>query len=49
MRQAIELLDHAVARDPTFFEAYYQLVDAHGMLYSAQGDHTYPMTRASLN
>ena len=40
MRQAIELLDHAVARDPTFFEAYYQLVDAHGMLYSAQGDHT---------
>src|SRR5206468_848806 len=40
MRQAIELLNHAVARDPTFFEAYYQLVDAHGMLYSAQGDHT---------
>ncbi len=40
MRQAIELLDHAVARDPTFFEAYYQLVDAHGVLYSAQGDHT---------
>ncbi len=32
MRQAIELLNHAVARDPTFFEAYYQLVDAHGML-----------------
>src|SRR5258705_3295092 len=40
MRQAIELLDHAVARDPTFFESYYQLVDAHGILYSAQGDHT---------
>ena len=40
MRQAIELLNHAVACDPTFFEAYYQLVDAHGMLYSAQGDHT---------
>ena len=40
MRQAIELLNHAVARDPTFFEAYYQLVDAHGILYSAQGDHT---------
>jgi TolB-like protein/cytochrome c-type biogenesis protein CcmH/NrfG len=40
MRQAIELLNQAVARDPTFFEAYYQLVDAHCMLYSAQGDHT---------
>src|SRR5205823_4509020 len=40
MREAIELLNHAVARDPTFFEAYYQLVDAHGTLYSAQGDHT---------
>jgi len=40
MRQAIELLNDAVARDPTFFDAYYQLVDAHCMLYSAQGDHT---------
>jgi TolB-like protein/class 3 adenylate cyclase/Tfp pilus assembly protein PilF len=40
VREAIELLNQAVARDPTFFEAYYQLVDAHGMLYSAQGDHT---------
>src|SRR5213595_231088 len=46
MRQAIELLNHAVARDPTFFEAYYQLVDAHGTLYSAQGDH--PPARLAL-
>ena len=40
LRQAIELLNQAVARDPTFFEAYYQLVFAHGVAYSVVGDHT---------
>jgi tetratricopeptide (TPR) repeat protein len=40
-QQAIELLNQAVARDPTFFEAYYQLVYAHGWAYSVVGnDHT---------
>src|SRR5499427_5915291 len=40
-QQAIELLNQAVARDPTFFEAYYQLVYAHGWAYSVLGnDHT---------
>jgi TolB-like protein/class 3 adenylate cyclase/Flp pilus assembly protein TadD len=40
LQQAIELLNEAVARDPTFFEAYYQLVFAHGYAYSVRGDHT---------
>ncbi len=40
LQQAVELLDQAVARDPAFFEAYYQLVFAHGYAYSVQGDHT---------
>jgi tetratricopeptide (TPR) repeat protein len=40
LRQAIELLNQAVARDPTFFEAYYQLAFAHGRAYSVFGDHT---------
>jgi TolB-like protein/Tfp pilus assembly protein PilF len=40
LQQAIELLSQAVARDPGFFEAYYQLVFAHGWTYSALGDHT---------
>jgi TolB-like protein/class 3 adenylate cyclase/Tfp pilus assembly protein PilF len=40
LQQAIELLNQAVGRDPTFFEAYYQLVYAHGWAYSAFGDHT---------
>ena len=31
--QAIDLLDAAVARDPTFFQAYCQLASAHGNLY----------------
>src|SRR5438445_811354 len=30
MRQAVELLNQAVTRDPAFFEAYYQLAYAHG-------------------
>ncbi len=36
-QQAIELLNQAVGRDPTFFEAYYQLVYAHGWAYSVVG------------
>jgi TolB-like protein/Tfp pilus assembly protein PilF len=40
LQQAIELLNQAVARDPAFFEAYYQLIDAHGTAYSVYGDHT---------
>lgn len=37
---AIELLNEAVARDPSFFDAYCQLADAHGQLYQAGLDHT---------
>ena len=40
LQQAIELLNQAVGRDPAFFEAYYQLVYAHGLAYSVLGDHT---------
>ena len=38
--QAIELLDSAVARDPSFHAAFCQLVFAHGQLYTVWGDHT---------
>jgi TolB-like protein/Flp pilus assembly protein TadD len=38
--QAAELLNQTVARDPSFFDAYCQLADAHGMLYFAGYDHT---------
>jgi serine/threonine-protein kinase len=38
--QAIELLNQTVARDPSFFDAYCQLADAHGFLYSVGFDHT---------
>jgi len=37
---AIELLNEAVARDRSFFDAYCQLADAHGQLYLAGYDHT---------
>jgi TolB-like protein/Flp pilus assembly protein TadD len=40
LRQAIELLNQAVTRDPAFFEAYYQLVYAHAYFYSTYNDHT---------
>jgi serine/threonine-protein kinase len=40
LEQAIELLNQAVARDPAFFDAYYQLAYAHGYAYSVFGDHT---------
>jgi TolB-like protein/Tfp pilus assembly protein PilF len=40
-RKAIELLDEAVKRDPSFFDAYCQLAYAHETLYAVSGtDHT---------
>jgi TolB-like protein/Tfp pilus assembly protein PilF len=38
--QAIELLNQAVARDPSFFEAYCQLASAHDALYFNNIDRT---------
>src|SRR5262249_43111594 len=41
LRKAIELLDEAVKRDPSFFDAYCQLAYAHEYLYGVVGyDHT---------
>ena len=40
LRKAIELLDEAVKRDPSFFDAYCQLAWAHESLYAQWGDHT---------
>ena len=40
LRQAVELLNRAVQRDPAFFEAYCQLLYAHALLYSVGYDHT---------
>ena len=41
VRKAIELLDEAVKRDPSFFDAYCQLAYAHEYLYAVAGsDHT---------
>ncbi len=40
LREAIELLDQAVALDPAFFEAYCKLVLAHGKFYALNYDHT---------
>jgi tetratricopeptide (TPR) repeat protein len=41
VRKAIELLDGAVKRDPSFFDAYCQLAYAHETLYAVSGsDHT---------
>jgi adenylate cyclase len=40
-RKAIELLDEAVKRDLSFFDAYCQLADAHEQFYATRGsDHT---------
>src|SRR6266480_3749501 len=39
-RQAIRLLDQAVAHDPAFYLAYCQLARAHEQLYFLGGDHT---------
>jgi serine/threonine-protein kinase len=38
--QAIDLLNQAVARDPSFFDAYCQLAFAHDALYFFGDDHT---------
>jgi len=38
--QAIDLLNQAVARDPSFFQAYCELATAHGNLYFFGADHT---------
>ena len=38
--KAIELLDEAVKRDPSFFDAYCQLAFAHESLYAGGADHT---------
>ncbi len=38
--KAIDLLNHAVARDPTFFHAYCFLASAHDALYSYGFDHS---------
>jgi TolB-like protein/class 3 adenylate cyclase/Tfp pilus assembly protein PilF len=41
LRKAIELLDEAVKRDPSFFDAYCQLAWAHEFLYAVRAsDHT---------
>jgi TolB-like protein/Tfp pilus assembly protein PilF/predicted Ser/Thr protein kinase len=38
--QAVDLLNQAVARDPSFFQAYCQLAFAHDALYFNEVDHT---------
>src|SRR5215471_8387198 len=40
LRKAIELLDEAVKRDPSFFDAYSLLAYAHDYLYAQGYDHT---------
>src|SRR5437868_13165050 len=42
VRKAIELLDEAVKRDPSFFDAYCQLAYAHEYLYAATGSDRTP-------
>jgi TolB-like protein/tRNA A-37 threonylcarbamoyl transferase component Bud32/Tfp pilus assembly protein PilF len=38
--QAVDLLNRAVTRDPSFLEAYCKLAAAHDVLYSEEVDHT---------
>jgi TolB-like protein/Tfp pilus assembly protein PilF len=38
--EAADLLDQAIAHDPSFFEAYCELVHTHGLLYFFGLDHT---------
>jgi serine/threonine-protein kinase len=38
--QAVDLLNQAIARDPSFFLAYCQLAYAHDQMYFISGDHT---------
>jgi TolB-like protein/DNA-binding winged helix-turn-helix (wHTH) protein len=46
LRRAADLLNQAVAHDPSFFDAYCQLALAHGLLYFYGFDHT--STRLAL-
>jgi TolB-like protein/class 3 adenylate cyclase len=45
--QAIELLNSAIARDPSFHAAFCQLVFAHDQLYAVYDDHTPPRLAAA--
>jgi serine/threonine-protein kinase len=38
--EAVDLLNQAVARDPSFFQAYCELANAHDLLYFFRDDHT---------
>src|SRR5439155_21621802 len=38
--EAVDLLNQAVARDPSFFDAYFELAKFHGWLYFLGVDHT---------
>jgi serine/threonine-protein kinase len=38
--EATQLLEQAIARDPTFFLAYCRLAEAHDLIYFFGGDHT---------
>jgi len=38
--QAVELLDQAIARDPSFFDAYCELTGAHDKIYFSGFDHS---------
>jgi tetratricopeptide (TPR) repeat protein len=40
LMQATDLLNEAVALDPSFFQAYCQLAQAHGRIYAGGYDHT---------
>jgi len=40
LREGIDLLNQALARDPSFFAAYCQLANAHDTLYAVSVDHT---------
>jgi TolB-like protein/Tfp pilus assembly protein PilF/predicted Ser/Thr protein kinase len=51
-RQAVDLLNRALARDPSFLEAYCKLAFAHDVLYSDEVDHTparLAMARAAID
>jgi TolB-like protein len=45
--QAIELLNSAIARDPSFHAAFCQLVSTHDLLYADYDDHTPPRLAAA--
>jgi Predicted integral membrane protein len=40
LRQAVDLLQKAITRDPNFAAAYVSMAEAHEQLYAVQGDHT---------